>query len=63
LLTFCVSFHWGLETGPLANTEQPVKLAVRVVELKARIKLHLPSSAPCQPIFALVLGRMPKLIN
>jgi hypothetical protein len=40
-----------------------IKLAVRVVELKARIKLHLPSSAPCQPIFALVLGRMPKLIN
>ncbi len=40
-----------------------VKLAVRVVELKTQVKLHLPSSTPCQSILALVLGRMPRLIS
>ena len=40
-----------------------IKLAVRVVELKTQIKLHLPSSAPCQSILAFVLGRMPRIIS
>jgi len=40
-----------------------VKLAVRVVELKTQVKLHLPSHAPCQSILAFVLGRMPRLIS
>jgi hypothetical protein len=40
-----------------------IKLAVRVVELKTQVKLHLPSSTPCQSILALVLGRMPRLIS
>jgi hypothetical protein len=40
-----------------------IKLAVRVVELKTQVKLHLPSHAPCQSILALVLGRMPRLIS
>jgi Transposase DDE domain group 1 len=38
-----------------------VKLAARVVEVKRQIKLHLPNSAPCQAIFALVLARLPRL--
>jgi len=38
-------------------------LAVRVVEMKTQVKLHLPSSTPCQSILALVLGRMPRLIS
>jgi len=38
-----------------------VKLAVRVVELKTQVKLHLPSRAPCQSILAFVLGRVPRL--
>jgi hypothetical protein len=40
-----------------------VKLAVRVVELKTQVKLHLPSSASCQSILASVLGRMPRLTS
>jgi hypothetical protein len=40
-----------------------IKLAVRVVELKTQVKLHLPSTAPCQSILAFVLGRMPRLIS
>jgi hypothetical protein len=38
-----------------------VKLAVRVVDLKRQIKLHLPTSTPDQAIFAMVLGRLPRL--
>jgi hypothetical protein len=30
-------------------------------ELKRKIKLHLPTSMPDQAIFALVLGRLPRL--
>lgn len=40
-----------------------IKLAVRVVEMKTQVKLHLPGSAPCQSILAFVLGRMPRLIS
>lgn len=40
-----------------------VKLAVRVVELKRRIKVHLPTSAPDQAIVRLVLGRLPRLVT
>jgi len=40
-----------------------IKLAVRVVELKTQVKLHLPSSASCQSILASVLGRMPRLTS
>ena len=38
-----------------------VKLAARVVELKTQIKIHLPSSAPEQAIFATILDRLPCL--
>ncbi len=40
-----------------------IKLAVRVVEMKTQVKLHLPSRATCQSILAFVLGRMPRLIS
>lgn len=40
-----------------------IKLAVRVVEMKTQVKLHLPSRAPCQSILAFVLGRVPRLIS
>jgi hypothetical protein len=32
-----------------------VKLAARVVELKTQVKIHLPTSAPDQAIFAMLL--------
>ncbi len=35
-----------------------IKLAARVVELKTRIQIHLPSSAPDQAIFAMLLDRL-----
>jgi hypothetical protein len=38
-----------------------VKLAARVVELKTQLKIHLPSSAPDQAIFAMLLSRLPRL--
>jgi hypothetical protein len=39
-----------------------IKIAARVVELKTQLKIHLPSSAPDQAIFALLLSRLPRLI-
>src|SRR5512132_57582 len=40
-----------------------VKIAARVVELKTKIKVHLPTSAPDQSILHLVLGRLPRLVT
>jgi hypothetical protein len=40
-----------------------IKLAARVVELKTQIKIHLPSSAPGQAIFAMLLDRLPRLVT
>ena len=39
-----------------------IKLATRIVELKTQVRLHLPSSAPCQSIMAFALGRMSRLM-
>ena len=40
-----------------------IKLAARVIELKTQIKIHLPSSAPNQAIFAVLLDRLPRLVT
>src|ERR1700726_4125157 len=40
-----------------------IKLAARVVELKTQVKIHLPSSAPDQAIFAMLLDRLPRLVT
>jgi len=40
-----------------------IKLAARVVELKTQVKIHLPSSAPDQAIFAMLLERLPRLVT
>jgi hypothetical protein len=40
-----------------------IKLAARVIELKTQIKIHLPSSAPDQAIFAVLLDRLPRLVT
>jgi hypothetical protein len=40
-----------------------LKLAARVVELKKQVKIHLPSSAPDQAIFTLLLNRLPRLVT
>jgi hypothetical protein len=40
-----------------------IKTAARVVEMKSKIKIHLPTSAPDQPIWHLALGRLPRLIR
>ena len=40
-----------------------VKLAARVVELKTRVLLHLPSACPFQAVLRLALGRLPRLIS
>ena len=39
-----------------------VKLAARVVELKTRVMLHLPSACPYQAILRLALERLPRLV-
>jgi DDE family transposase len=39
-----------------------VKLAVRIVELKTRVMLHLPSACPDQAILRLALERLPRLV-
>jgi hypothetical protein len=40
-----------------------IKIAARVVELKKQVRIHLPSSAPDQPIFRLALDRPPRLVT
>ena len=40
-----------------------IKLAARIVELKTQLKIHLPSSAPDQAIFAMLLSRLPRLVT
>ena len=40
-----------------------IKIAARVVELKTQLKIHLPSSAPDQAIFATLLDRLPRLVT
>jgi hypothetical protein len=40
-----------------------IKIAARVVELKTKLKIHLPSSAPDQTIFATLLARLPRLVT
>jgi hypothetical protein len=40
-----------------------IKLAARVIELKTQIKIHLPSSAPDQAVFAVLLDRLPRLVT
>jgi hypothetical protein len=40
-----------------------IKIAARVVELKTQLKIHLPSSAPDQAIFATLLTRLPRLVT
>ena len=40
-----------------------IKMAARVVEMKTMIKVHLPTTVPCQDILRLVLARMPRLVT
>lgn len=40
-----------------------IKIAVRVVEMKTQIRLHLPTSCPDQAILRIVLGRIPRLVT
>jgi hypothetical protein len=40
-----------------------IKLAARVIELKTEVKIHLPSSARDQAIFAALLDRLPRLVT
>src|SRR5512134_2277142 len=40
-----------------------IKTAARIVEIKTRIKIHLPTSAPDQAIWHLVLRRLPRLVT
>jgi Transposase DDE domain group 1 len=40
-----------------------IKVAARVVELKTQVKIHLPTSAPDQRSFRLVLERLPRLVT
>ncbi len=39
-----------------------IKLATRVVALKTRVMLHLPSACPDKAILRLTLERMPRLV-
>ena len=39
-----------------------IKIAARIVEMKTKIKIHLPTSAPDQAVWHLALGRLPRLI-
>ena len=40
-----------------------IKIAARVDELKTQLKIHLPTSAPDQAIFAVLLSRLPRLVT
>ena len=40
-----------------------IKIAARVVEMKTRIRVHLPTSYPAQDILRFALGRLPRLVT
>lgn len=40
-----------------------IKVAVRIVELKTMIRIHLPTSYPCQEILRYALQRIPQLVT
>jgi Transposase DDE domain group 1 len=40
-----------------------IKSAARIVEMKTRIKIHLPTISPDQAIWHLALGRLPRLLT
>jgi Transposase DDE domain group 1 len=40
-----------------------IKIAARIVEMKIRIKIHLPTSTPDPAIWHLALGRLPRLLT
>jgi hypothetical protein len=40
-----------------------IKTAARIVEMKTRIKIHLPTSAADPAIWHLALGRLPRLVT
>lgn len=40
-----------------------IKVAARIVEMKTRIKIHLPTSTPDQAIWHVALGRLPRLVT
>ena len=39
-----------------------IKIAARIVEMKTKIKVHLPTSTPDPAVWHLGLGRLPRLI-
>ena len=40
-----------------------IKTAARIAEMKTKIKIHLPGSAPDQAVWRLALGRLPRLVT
>jgi hypothetical protein len=40
-----------------------LKIAARVVELKTKLRIHLPTVCPVQPVLALVLTRTARLVT
>ena len=40
-----------------------IKVAARIVEMKTKITVHLPTSAPDQAVWHLALGRLPRLVT
>ena len=40
-----------------------IKTAARIVEMKTKIKIHLPGSAPDQAVWHLALERLPRLVT
>ena len=40
-----------------------IKTAARIAEMKTKIKIHLPGSAPDQAVWHLALGRLPRLVT
>ena len=38
-----------------------IKIAARVVEMKTRVTLHLPSACPAAPVMRLLLERLPRM--
>jgi hypothetical protein len=56
---------WSMRRVMQFDTLRPrlIKLAARVIELKIQVKIHLPSSAPDQAIFAMLLNRLSCLVT
>ncbi|GGE86350.1 hypothetical protein GCM10011317_49370 [Niveispirillum cyanobacteriorum] len=49
--------------GGAVDTLRLLKIVARIIELKTRLRLHLPTACTVQPVLAMVLTRTTRLVT